>query len=373
MVWSMAYSVSEAKELVIRAGRELLASGLIVRTWGNISARVSDTHFVITPSGRDYESLTPDDIVEVAIADCTYEGEVKPSSECRVHAVGYRERPDAGFIIHTHQNMASCISILGEVHDVPEEHRSVLGDRIPAARYGRNGTERLAANVAEGLRTYPAARAVLMKNHGAICVGSDYDSAFKVARTLENIAGEIYKERLSVASGTADGEAAAKSTGALDEAVSADIILPVFELHEYYHEIAYVRTYRKTLGDESIGSIIHTMTPYVMRISELGKTMPAYIDDLAMIGGASIRCVGADATMPIIDAALDDRSAVLIRDNGALCIAPDREEAEALCMVLEKNACAAYLAHTLGGISPINGKAAAEDRKNYLESYSKLK
>ncbi|MBR6512201.1 MAG: class II aldolase/adducin family protein, partial [Clostridia bacterium] len=47
----MAYKINEAKALVIDAGKELLESGLIARTWGNVSARISDTQFVITPSG----------------------------------------------------------------------------------------------------------------------------------------------------------------------------------------------------------------------------------------------------------------------------------------------------------------------------------
>lgn len=57
--------IMQAKELVIKAGKELVASGLIARTWGNISCRISDTQFVITPSGRPYETLTPEEIVLV--------------------------------------------------------------------------------------------------------------------------------------------------------------------------------------------------------------------------------------------------------------------------------------------------------------------
>ena len=75
------YTLEEAKQAVIEAGHILLETGLIARTWGNVGARISDTQFVITPSGKPYETLTPDDIVVVNIADCGYEGDVKPSSE----------------------------------------------------------------------------------------------------------------------------------------------------------------------------------------------------------------------------------------------------------------------------------------------------
>ena len=61
----MAYDVEEAKKLVVEAGKKLLETGLIARTWGNVSARISDTQFVITPSGRAYDTLTPDEVVVV--------------------------------------------------------------------------------------------------------------------------------------------------------------------------------------------------------------------------------------------------------------------------------------------------------------------
>ena len=77
----MAYSVEKARELVLKAGMELCEAGLVARTWGNISARVSDTQYVITPSGRAYDTLTPEDIVLVNITDGSYEGDVKPSGE----------------------------------------------------------------------------------------------------------------------------------------------------------------------------------------------------------------------------------------------------------------------------------------------------
>ena len=67
--------IMQAKELVIKAGKELIESGLIARTWGNISCRISETQFVITPSGRAYDTLTPEEIVLVNIEDLEYEGE----------------------------------------------------------------------------------------------------------------------------------------------------------------------------------------------------------------------------------------------------------------------------------------------------------
>lgn len=109
----MAYEVEEAKKLVVEAGKKLIETGLIARTWGNVSARISDTQFAITPSGRAYEDLTPEEIVIVNIEDCEYDGEIKPSSEKGVHAAAYRHHPEVDFVIHTHQRAATIVSITG--------------------------------------------------------------------------------------------------------------------------------------------------------------------------------------------------------------------------------------------------------------------
>ena len=77
----------KAKELVIKAGLDLIENGLIARTWGNVSCRVDEKSFVITPSGRPYESLTPKDIVLCSVEDASYTGDIKPSSEKGIHAL----------------------------------------------------------------------------------------------------------------------------------------------------------------------------------------------------------------------------------------------------------------------------------------------
>ena len=78
--------ILKAKQDVIDAGKKLVEYGLIARTWGNVSCRISETQFVITPSGKPYDGLTPDDIVVVNIDDYSYEGDIKPSSEKGIHA-----------------------------------------------------------------------------------------------------------------------------------------------------------------------------------------------------------------------------------------------------------------------------------------------
>ena len=65
----MSYSYDEAARLIIQAGLELVEKGLISRTWGNISARLSKTEFLIPPSGQAYDTLTPEKLVVVSVDD----------------------------------------------------------------------------------------------------------------------------------------------------------------------------------------------------------------------------------------------------------------------------------------------------------------
>ena len=156
--------ILEAKQLVIKAGHRLLETGLIARTWGNVSCRISDTHFVITPSGRAYNNLTPDDIVLVKIDDLSYDGDVKPSSEKGVHAEVYKHRPDVNFVIHTHQLNASMVSVLrSDINFVPEKSASIIGDHVPVSSYGLPSTKKLKNGVVETLKRSDS-KAILLSN-----------------------------------------------------------------------------------------------------------------------------------------------------------------------------------------------------------------
>ena len=78
-------TIQEAKEKVCEAGKLLLKEGLVARTWGNVSIKINEKQMVITPSGRKYDELTPDEMVLVDIYTLKYEGKLKPSSELKLH------------------------------------------------------------------------------------------------------------------------------------------------------------------------------------------------------------------------------------------------------------------------------------------------
>ena len=101
-----AMNYAEARAEVIRYGQLLVEHRLIQATWGNVSLRVDDDHFLMSPSGVDYFRVKPEEVVLISVADGSYEKGLHPSSERRMHQTIYQNRPDIWAVIHTHS--ASC-------------------------------------------------------------------------------------------------------------------------------------------------------------------------------------------------------------------------------------------------------------------------
>ncbi|MDC7234088.1 MAG: class II aldolase/adducin family protein [Spirochaetales bacterium] len=197
-------TLEEARKTVIEAGHKLVQEGLVARTWGNISCRVDTNSFVITPSGRTYDELTEQDIVQVQIQDLAWEGSVKPSSEKGLHAEVYKLNDSCGAVIHTHQPNASAVAAARrEIPLISDEMGSVIGKTIPCAGYGLPGTKKLKTASAAALKE-SGSKASLMANHGAVCWGSDMADAFLVATTLETVCAAFVEEEYKRISGDRD-------------------------------------------------------------------------------------------------------------------------------------------------------------------------
>lgn len=172
----------EARKLIIEAGLFLVREKLIARTWGNISARISDDEFIITPSGKSYDAIKEDDLVKVKISDLSYTGDIKPSSEKKIHAEIYKIHSDCNFIIHTHQNYATALSLLKNL------------DLAPIAKYGLPGTNKLKKNVVKALTNNLNSKAILLERHGVVCFGKDYEEARDVVMNLEKEAFDYFEK-----------------------------------------------------------------------------------------------------------------------------------------------------------------------------------
>lgn len=370
----MAYDKDTARELILKACRELQEHKLIVRTWGNISARIDDDHIAITPSGRDYDALTADDIV-ITDMEGKYEGDVKPSSELGVHLECYRLRPDVNFVVHTHQTYASALSALGmDIRlgpRVSDRTRSLLGPKIVCAEYGLNGSRKIRQAVGYTIEVNPHTNHVLMRNHGVVCLGTDYDNAFHIALTLEKLCAKVYEYYCTEGAPLIEQLKQRKAYVDDKEIPDNETTVTLTE----GDAITVVQSVPEDLdpSSEPYGQwILHVRTPYVLKMSERDETMKAYLDDMAQITGPAVNCVSAGADRATLFKAMGRGNAVLVEGDGAYCTGVSYDEALCVAEVLEKAAVAAYVAG-IRGAEPIKLYDAIIDRYKYVKKYSKLK
>ena len=171
------------RKAICDAGRDLVRKGLVSRSWGNISVRLDEKTMAITPSGRTYDALQPEDIVFVDLPSRTYQGQVKPSSEYMLHVEIYASRPEIHSIIHTHQMNASTVAAARrEVPPILDDMAQIIGPTVRVAPYAPSGTKKIGRVTLKALK---GRNAVLMANHGAVCVGRNLDEAFVVCEILE--------------------------------------------------------------------------------------------------------------------------------------------------------------------------------------------
>lgn len=347
----------EAAELVVSAGRQLLESGLVARTWGNVSCRLDDESFAITPSGRDYMSLKPEDIVRVKISDCSYSGNIKPSSEKGIHAAAYRLRPDINFVIHTHQENASAVSASAV---------DSMDGIVPCAAYALPGTKKLLRNVSCEI-SYTEGNTVIMKNHGALCLGRDYGEASTAASWLEAACGDYIRRQYMKVSGNKDFDeeqflsfSVSGLGGSFEESISEVVRLPG-------EAGLYGAIYSSRKG---INCIIDAADPYIMAASCLEGGIRPMLDDFAQIVGTTMRIVENDPGQ--IRKALKHSSAVLIRKYGALCCGVSEADAAAVALIVKKNCRAVLTAALFGEVKPLNPLECILMRQVYLKKYSKL-
>ncbi len=173
----------EAIEQVLTGGRQLIETGLVAGTWGNVSIRIDANTMAITPSGGAYEQLTAEDIAIVNLIDGTWTGARKPSSEKGLHVAIYQSRPEINAVLHTHSMNASTVAAARrEVPPILDDLAQIVGPSVRVADYALPSTKKLVRATMKALRGRNAA---LLANHGAVCLGRDLEEALTCCQVLE--------------------------------------------------------------------------------------------------------------------------------------------------------------------------------------------
>ena len=159
---------------------------------GNISLKVENEDIVaVTPSGKPYLQMTVDDICVIDFARNPIEGDLTPSIETDMHLGVYNHRPDVNAVIHTHQVFASVLSIINRpIPALFDEVIVEIGPMVEVIPYAFSGSPELVKNVVAHLSN--KCHCYLIRNHGALCLGTDMDRAVKNCELLENVAMIYY-------------------------------------------------------------------------------------------------------------------------------------------------------------------------------------
>ena len=103
--------LEQLKQEVCAANLKLVEYGLVVLTWGNVSAVTEDRKYVvIKPSGVDYATMAPAQMVVVDMEGNVVEGELRPSSDLPTHLELYRAFPAVKSVVHTHSRYATAMA-----------------------------------------------------------------------------------------------------------------------------------------------------------------------------------------------------------------------------------------------------------------------
>jgi len=179
----------DQRNQIIEYSIKLNSTNLSPLRSGNISLRGKEDDkegYLITPSGKKYETLKAEDIVFMGLnEELRDNSNQNPSSEWRFHRDIYLNKKEAQAIVHAHSPHATAVSSHGKT--IPPFHYMIAlagGEDIKCADYATFGTEELSNNVIKALEKRSAC---LMSNHGQVAFGKNLEDAFELAQEVENI------------------------------------------------------------------------------------------------------------------------------------------------------------------------------------------
>jgi len=185
-------NLNKAEELAQFCQR-LYQKEYIVGNEGNLSIRLDQSRFIITPGGLNKGYITADDMVVCDQNGARLEGSNDPSSEVKIHAAAYRHRTDVNAVCHAHPVFATAFSLAGIPFDQAILPEFIVAMGIaPLVKYATPGSERLASNLAEVVGKYDA---FLLQAHGTVTLGKSMMEAFNRTELMERYARILFHTR----------------------------------------------------------------------------------------------------------------------------------------------------------------------------------
>jgi len=179
--------LEELRSHVLQTALLLPKYNLVWLAGGTICARDPQTGYVVvTPSGLDYERLTPDDMIITDMEMNLVEGKYRPSVALNLWTGFMSARPELYAVVHTHSPYATAFSVVYQpIPVITETMADWFGQAVPVTRYLSVEDPEFSTLPVEVLGD---GYAVLLGNHGPITVGKTLGHALERAVTLEEAA-----------------------------------------------------------------------------------------------------------------------------------------------------------------------------------------
>ena len=178
-----------AREQICGTAKSLFERGLTHGSTGNISVRLDDGGWLMTPTGSSLGTLDPVKISKLDVNGRHLSGD-KPTKEAFLHTTMYDQRPTSGAVVHLHSTYSVAVSCL---HDIDRHnclppitaYYAMRIGKLPLVPYYPPGDEALAEAVGDLASEH---HAVLLANHGPVVAGNSLSAATDAIEELEETA-----------------------------------------------------------------------------------------------------------------------------------------------------------------------------------------
>ncbi len=191
----MTSTLTRRKELLLDVSKQMQTEGLVVGPGGNTSIKDEENIMWISPSGIPFMEMSIEDFVPIDLkSGKLIDSKLMPSSEVPLHLLIYQARADVNCIIHAHPPYVISLSAV-DIPLVPlfPDFVVYLGDYVPEISYVKPCTEEMGRLVAEKIKAAPSC---VLKNHGAVTIGSSVKEAYTRMQVLESSAKILFQAKM---------------------------------------------------------------------------------------------------------------------------------------------------------------------------------
>ncbi|WP_208861406.1 class II aldolase/adducin family protein [Leptospira brenneri] len=188
--------IETVRKSMLSACIKLADLGFLAGVGGNLAVRIDSKLMAVTPSATDYYTMKPEDLCILEIKSLKMvEGTKQPTTESGIHASFFTLRPELEVSLHTHQPLASAVTLLGlDMEITSTEGKKNIGSYLRSVSYAPSGTSFLVSAFRKRINT--ETNGYLLRNHGIVCGAFTLEQAIENVKLIEKEAARFLRTRI---------------------------------------------------------------------------------------------------------------------------------------------------------------------------------